>query len=301
MSTYRSRLPPARGALAGVALTLVIAIDVVLLVVASRPPEPDRSTLVVAPVEEPSPPPAPTSPAVRDPALPTVARLLVAVDDRVAWRTTAVGCGTGSAWVERTDDGGATWTALELPETAGVLALVPGADVLTVTAIVAVPGCGEETRSSFSAGSFWRVEASPPPSAAYVQTADPARARLQGGESIETPCPAIASLSSIDDVRAVVVCSDAVARITNDAGATWTRVESVEHPLAVAGADDRVWIAETVPDCEGVRVSALETDTATLEEGTCVAVAPGDSVAISVAGGAIWVWGSTLEVVSDGQ
>jgi hypothetical protein len=280
-----------------VALVLVALADAVLLGRALQPPEPDPSALVVEAIDDVPTPVASATPVPSTVALAPTARLLVALDDRVAWRTDTVGCGDGTVSVERSADAGATWEAVSLTDAAGVLALVPGSDEQTLSAVLAAADCTALTRTSFTGGSFWRRDDVAPSAAVYLDPADPSRGRAPGGTWIPTPCDAVAGFAALDDHRATVLCVDAGLRLTSDAGASWTRVEGVAEPRAVAASGDGYWVAARGSDCAGVLLVRVD-PTGGTADGACTAVEPGAAIALAAVGDAVWVWGTTVEVVT---
>lgn len=282
------------------ALVLVTALDVVLVLAASSPAHPDDPPYEVRPLIDPEPTAATASPSP-SPQLAAVSRLLVAVDNRLAWRSATVGCASGAASVERTVDGGVTWTSSDLPEVVGVLALDPGSDPETVTVVGAAPGgCAEASLTSFTGGEFWRRDPAVSVDATRIDGADRARLRLPGGRWIETPCATLAGAAAPDAEHAAVLCTDGVLRVTVDAGAAWRIVNGGDAVLTVASTPDGGYlIAERSSDCAG---ATLEHRDATGErEGMrrCVTAELGDEVALGVAGANVWVWSSAVTVVSD--
>lgn len=292
----RSR-PAAAGAVTAVALVLVALADAVLLSRALQAPEPDPSALVVEAIDDAPTPAAAATPTPSPAELAPTARLLVALDDRVAWRTDTVGCGDGTVTVERSVDAGETWEAVSLTDASGVLALVPGSDDQTLSAVLAAADCTALTRTSFTGGSFWRRDDAAPAAAVYLDPADPSRGRAPGGDWIPTPCDAVAGFAALDGDRAAVLCVDAGLRLTSDSGATWTRVEGVDGPRAVAASGDGYWVAARGVDCAGVTLVHVDA-TGGVADGECTAVEPGTALALAAAGDAVWVWGTTVEVAT---
>ncbi|WP_395640504.1 hypothetical protein [Pseudolysinimonas sp.] len=280
-----------------IALVLVALGDAAVLSYALRPPPPDDSALVIEAIDTDVAPVASPTPTTTPVELPATVRLLAAFDDRVAWRSTSVGCGAGAVTVERTVDAGATWTATALPDAAGVLALVPGADAQTLRVVLASADCTAVSRTSFSSGSFWRADEVAPAAAVYLDPADAGRVHMPGGRWVRTPCGDVASAAAVDSSHAAVLCVDGTMRLTSDSGATWVGPEGIEQPRALAASDDGYWVASAAADCDGILLVRLESRGEREGADVCTSVDASAAVALSVSGDAVWVWGASVEVV----
>lgn len=116
-------------------------------------PRPSPSLIVSGPSTSASPSPDPTStPAVASPV--PVRRLLVAVDGRQAWRVATGSCTDGGASVERTTDGGRTWTS-GTPPLRSISRLVVRIGSDAVYAVGADGGCDAQLRRTVNSAATW--------------------------------------------------------------------------------------------------------------------------------------------------
>lgn len=245
---------------------------------------------------------APTmAPPTAAPALMVAAptRAFAAIDGDIAYRAAAGECGVAPAQVERTGDGGETWSSTTPAEVTAVQQiLTDGSDDVAIVA-VEPDGCSPVLVRSYSQGAEW------------VQTTEVSahwhlgagRVVAPGGAA-STPCAAPLQIAPRDEASAAVLCSDTTVAATSDGGATWFSSAALAGATSIARSEDAYRVAVVgMNGCEGAQVVSL---TAALETGTpgeCVVTEAdlGSTVLATAADGTVWIWaGDALARSSDG-
>lgn len=186
--------------------------------------------------------------------------ILVAINDKQAWRITVGSCAKGGAKVAITTDGGTTWadaktalnTIVRVRPTDGQSAFVVGADST----------CAAELKNTSDAGATWASD-SAVGSAWFRDPKSPVTVRAPGPAS-STPCgkQAVLDLAVQSIGSARVLCADGLVRSTTDTGGSWT--DSGKAAGAVALAVSSASPAQTyvaIPDplgCAGVQVRRID-------------------------------------------
>lgn len=229
-----------------IGLLVLLAINVALVVVLTRPVEPPAaqplpiySPVAPAPPEEikvpqPSEPlaerpssendeteapvepePTPTGPQAQESG--PAARLLTAVSADVALRAHTGSCQQpGSAEISR--DGGTSWSTVESELTSFVRLRAQNLD--TFFMIGANEDCETTQVGSYSAGDAWINRDSQLADSWYIDPAD--RHTLHGLEAaVAAPCPVVTDLVGIGTADAVILCGDGQLGWTTDGGAAW--------------------------------------------------------------------------------
>jgi len=309
----RGRRAANRRRLAVVGLVAFAAVDALLIaaVVAQRAPSTESSAPAPRPVTSSpaavteTPEPTPTSTPAPDVAGTVPSRLLSVVDETTAWRTEAGSCPSPGATVslERTTDGGATWT----PSTVTTEASLTSVDRLQVTdaSTVFVVGtggaeCTPVFSQTFSAGQSYVDYPDRLGAAWYVASSDRATVHSPSG-SHAAPCAVVTNLAVTDDERAAVLCDDGSLSTTIDAGTTWAAPSEVPGTVSVTAVTDGYLLARLGQEgCESVSVASYAPGTA---ETAPVGCAPGDAsvpedVVLAAAGDAVWLWAGEGTLVS---
>jgi len=242
--------------------------------------------------------PAPTPEQSLEP-LPS-GRIIVAASDSLAWRTAVGDCAT-PATVERTTDGGATWTALDVG-----LAAVVRMKATSVSDVFAIGGGGEcapSFRFSDDAGDGWVNDDGELAGSWYLRPSDRGVVHGPRGE-VPVPCTGgVVDLAGLDNSRAALLCTDGVLFATGDGGASWSTIGSAEQAVALAPGWDGYIAGVLRPDaCAGVVVVPFDANGAGLDtqEFVCAPVTdaqPG-AVALASAGDALWLWSGDEVVIS---
>lgn len=278
------RSTPVSRALTGV-LVSVLAVAVIALAVFAltprTPPEtgPLRTTAPsIAPPASSSPSPSPTASASSPPIAPVAApgaqERLLAVGDQAMWRASAGDCGTVAPLLERSTDGGQTWSDVT-PRYLGIAEILHVESFVgTEARLVARMGEACETQGlrTFTQGRFWEQDAATLAAATYV---DPAAASVIVTPSgrIEAPCPA--PWGAQGDAGTLTLVCDGVAQQWD--GGAWRVV--AERAVAAVATADGARTARTDPSCAGLLVGD-----------TCLADTPAGPTALAAASDTLWLW-----------
>lgn len=212
------------------------------------------------------------------------------------WRATAGGCGVAEPIIERSVDGGATWSDVT-PRYLGI------AQVQSLTAFSAVdaemvaavgPACEVQALRTYTDGEFWEPYPDVLAVSRYLET-DNAGVAVIAGESLPTPCADAAGFRASGDTVALVCNGSAWLRGTTG----WTALPPGNvAALTVTGTD--VLVAHRDASCAGVAVSRVSADDpAAAEPVGCVDGAdPALPLAVATLGADVVVWaGNSLAVL----
>ncbi|TNC19707.1 hypothetical protein FHE66_02330 [Georgenia sp. 311] len=289
MASRSSRRLPVAGLGALVLLNVVL---VALLV--TRPTTPvvdvaDRPATVTPGVEATTPPTKQETDGLAEvERLARSGRLLVNVDGTTAWRATAGSCGEAGT-VERSVDGGLTWQ--ELPVDLAPVSRLRALGPESLSVIGGGAGCAPTYLSSSTAGASWTANDQYLDGSWYLVPGDTDLMGAPAG-TVETPCEAV-QLAALDTAHAAVLCADVSLALTADGGATWTRHTPDVRARAVGLTDEGYVVAGAWEACaDTLAVALIRPDGSAGEEPTCSGVvAPsGEDLAVSAAGGRVWVW-----------
>lgn len=248
-------------------------------------------------------PASPADPALADPAGTSAAlatRQLVAVDGDVAWRSTLASCGQGAAIVERTVDGGDSWTATDLDVESVVRlratdarsAFVVGVDQGCQTALATTSDGGETWgRADVNLSATW-----------FLAPTDRTLVVGPRGEA-PVPCPGGAiDLAAVDVQRGAVLCQDGSLAVSTDGGRSWATTGSVAGARAIAQNGSTYAVATFEGPCDALSVYGVNSDGEV--QGAPLACAPvttAADVAVSISDDLLWVWsGTELAISQDG-
>ena len=310
----RTARPEARGGRRRARIVaLVVAfvvVDVVLVGLALGDRGEGRSQLAGPSTPPSSATPTPTATAV--PVAPSPApvptRLLASFDELTAYRVQVADCTSENAVLERTDDGGATWSSSTVVGDAGlssVLSLVV-VDAAHVDMVGLAPGtCAPTATATYTSGLAFRDYPAILAASWFRSPTGPALVRSPAtGGVVSVPCSSVITLVAVGAAQADALCSTGDAHRTTDGWATWTLLDTIPGAVSAAASGQDLYVAATgVPDCEGVSVSrvsapddAAPTSTAAVPVGC--AVLPGAPVAgevvISADEDALWLWSSEV-------
>lgn len=252
--------------------------------------------------------PAPTSPAGTPRPTPTASQsatvvavpptlIISALDATTAWRAETGACPATPASPELTIDSGATWKSTDATGPAEVTAIqrimVSSESVASIVGL-AQADCAPQFVKTFVAGDNYSSYPDQLADTWYVNPADRGTVHSPAGD-FKTPCAAVIVLTPRDGAAAAVLCVDGQVFTTTDAAKTWSRPATVSGAVNIA-VTQTGYLAAAVGrvGCAGVQIVALTSD---LEAGmtgcypTNVAAnsLPG-KVALSSAGGVIWLW-----------
>ncbi len=177
-----------------------------------------------------TPTPTPTPAPVVDRATERFFTVGTGAGANVWWRGVAGACGGAAPVVERSTDGGATWTNVTPPD-AAQLASIEAFDQTEADLIVGVgANCEPQALRTFTQGQFWEPNPGVLAASRFVALADPATVVTPAGP-IAAPCAQAHGLRARGDLIALVC--DGVAYVAG--GDAWVALPA---PDAVAVAID---------------------------------------------------------------
>ena len=243
------------------------------------------------PSRTPSPTPSTTAPSTAiTPSAAPLQTILVAINDKQAWRVNVGSCAKGGAKVATTTDGGATWTDAKTP--LNTIVRVRPTDGRTAFVIGADATCAAEFRSTSDAGATWRSD-SAVGSAWFRDPKNPVTVRSPG-PAISAPCGKreVLDLAVLSVGSARVLCADGQVRSTTDTGASWTSSGKVSGAVALAvsaTAPTQTYVAVLdAQGCAGVQIRPLNKSAPTSCVTTAVPKTPGQ-IALSLVAGGGWL------------
>ncbi|MFJ6653829.1 hypothetical protein ACIQLJ_13650 [Microbacterium sp. NPDC091313] len=199
------------------------------------------------------------------------------------WRATAGVCGGPAPVVERSVDGGRTWTNVT-PTYKGIaqvisLSTFAGTEAEMVAAMGA--NCEVQALRTFTQGEFWDSYPDVLAASTYVAPADASAVVTPDGPK-PAPCTDPRSVRAIGD--AVALVCDGTARIS--VGADW---RDLGPATTVALTADAVLIASTGAGCDGATLTRVSLAGGNPQPAGC-ATGASDNIAIASDGTSIWVW-----------
>lgn len=286
-----------------IGVVVFLALDALLIGYALTRSEPDGATPRPLPIPTfgvtPTPSPTPTA----EPLPEASPRLMVSVDGTSGWRSTRGACPGGAPLIERTDDGGASWTQTTIGGVAlhGVLAL-SSASSAEVDAVGRVnSGCDLDVLASFTGGDFWNEYPERAGEFSYIDPTAPAVVTIEGSP-VDSPCPTPLDLRTGDD-SVIVLCNDSLFE-RPDGSTEWAPLTA---PGVLAVTPNEVGgftvASAGVEGCTGVAVQTLPSVSA--ETGPilvgCIPDAALDGVTLAQSGTTVWLWaGDRVWVSPDG-
>jgi hypothetical protein len=179
--------------------------------------------------------------------------LLAAVDADHAWRVHGGSCDTGGATIERTSDGGRTWTRVSSP--LRMITRLSASDPDTAFIDGAGEGCTPQERRTDDGGGTW--VSGDPSTSWYVVPKHP---RSVNGPAVGTsePCgsDAVQDLVAVRD-GARVLCTDGTIRATYSYGREWVDTGKVAKgtDLDAVPGSSRLYATRVGQDgCSGIEV-----------------------------------------------
>ena len=204
------------------------------------------------------------------------------------WRAVAGACGSADPLVERSNDGGRSWTDVT-PRYVGI-AQVASLDGLAVDAVESVlalgRACEAQAMRSFTNGEFWEPYPDVLAISRFVDLTDPAVVHFESGR-VSAPCDTAHGLRALR--QAVALVCDSTAYVWRDA--KWTPLPGTDAAaVAIAGTD--VIAAHVTPGCNGLALTRFAGgDPSAPTIAGCADVRPaGSAVAVVVTGDGIVVW-----------
>lgn len=230
---------------------------------------------IVTASESASPTPTPTPTPTPVVAAPGAAERLLAIGTGAMWRATAGACGGPAPVIERSTDGGSTWTNVT-PTYRGiaqVLSLDPLAgDQAEIVARVGA-SCELQALRTFTYGEFWEPYPDVLAASTYVDPSNPASVVTPRG-AVAAPCPTAWGLRSAGSTVAII-CDGTAYELSDGA---WQPVAT--DAVAVALRNGDVIAAGAQEGCSGLVIGQA-----------CTGVAePSSPAAIAVSDTDVFLW-----------
>lgn len=231
----------------------------------------------------------PSASATSDPAGMATSgrRLLSAVDSQEAWRASSGTCGGTDGVLQRTTDGGTTWTPVNLGVGSGaVLALRAGTRSVSVV-VGTGDDCGTAVRTSDDGGATWKSGVAGDAGAGIA----PAGVLLSTG-TVDSPC-ADPTEAYQGEFTTAIVCKDAVK--WRSAAGEWVGVPVIGVRSLADDGDSYMLARVGASECPGVEIRSMAavavTPATTSTVVGCVADAEtGGAIALARAGTEVWLW-----------
>jgi len=196
-----------------------------------------------------------TATATAAPAAP-LQTMLVAVDDKQAWRVHTGSCSAGGATLAITTDGGRTWTDTKAP--LGTIVRVRPNDAKSAFVVGADKPCAAELSRTTDGGGSWA--STKDVGSAWFR--DPKNPNVVGGPGSSTsrPCEKgeVLDLAVVSTSTARVLCADGVIRSTANTGSSWTGSGDASGAVALAVLSSKpaeIFVARVnAPDCAGIQI-----------------------------------------------
>lgn len=289
-------------AIAGLAIAAVGTVALVAAAYAHTKPNPDQGTAAPIPtftlgVSTPTPTPSPSATETAPVIAPVATQRLLSVEAGAWWRGVAGECGGAQPLLERSIDGGVTWTDVT-PLYLGVaqISALDSATQPEAQIIAGVgPACGAQTLRTFTRGQFWESDPDGFAASAFVDLADAALVQLPSGPA-SAPCADARGIRTVGD-RVAVMC-EGVAYVAG-ADAAWVALP-VADAAAVAFDGDGVIVGHTQTGCGGLALTRYAADDPAQPGPTqCVDGAdPTTPIAVAVSpDGDVVVWAGEAVVV----
>jgi hypothetical protein len=223
-------------------------------------------------------------------------RAVSVVDATTAFRAARAGCSTSGPGLQKSTDGGRTWTATAQPPVGSVTRIEFTSTARGYIVATRKGDCRLEVRTTGDGGNSW---SDPIGADTYWSPlpGSPAKVNTATGQDV-TPCPSgdVVQLARVTDNRAVALCSKGVVRVTVDGGATWTSQATVTGATTLTvdrSTQNRLVLAGRDADCPGARVWTLGADADRPTVAACVPMPAKDvgsaSLAAAAKGGATWL------------
>lgn len=281
---------------AGGAVIVLAIVAVVLVVLAiQRVSGADAPEHTAAPVPtfradtsatpSPTPEPTPTAAPLHDRSQ----ERFLSIGAQAMWRGVAGACTSAEPLLERSTDGGETWTDvtpryLEIGSLSAVSAFA-GAEGEIIASMGAE--CGVQALRTFTQGQFWEPYPDVLAASTYVDPTNPGSIVTPGGP-VAAPCPDARSLRSAGGVTALIC--DSVAYVLG-ADAAWQPL-STDAVTALSVSNGRVFVSHHTNSCAGLTITRFDDATdGSSEDLGCVDVTDvATPTAVAVSEGNVFVW-----------
>lgn len=230
-----------------------------------------------------TPTPSPTHAPVLDRAVERFLTVGTGAGSNVWWRGVAGACGGAAPVVERSTDGGATWTNVTPPGIAQ-LASIEVFDQTEADLVVGVgPNCEPQALRTFTQGQFWESFPETLAQSRFIGLADPATVVTPGGP-VAAPCRQASGLRADGDVAALVC--DGIAYVVDSNGGAVALPPT--HAAAVAIEGDAVIVGHSIDGCTGLTVTRFSNGGTSSSQ--CVEGSDAEATVIAASAGDTLVW-----------
>lgn len=230
----------------------------------------------------------------------TVLRHLVVVDEQTAWRATLASCNQGESQVERTTNGGETWTPLE----SGVDSIVRlrATDAQSAFVVGAGTGCETALAVTSDSGVTWARADASLSTAWYLAPTDRSVVVGPAGQ-LPVPCPSGAvDLAATSSSAGAVLCVDGSLAVSDDGGASWRTTTAVPGARAFTQTGDGYLVATYEGECQEWSLYAITADGQPSDQvWSCAPGSLSAQVGLSVLGTDVWLWAGEELAVSNDQ
>lgn len=247
--------------------------------------------------ETPSPTPSETSATTE--SYDRSQERFLAVSAGVLWRGTAGQCGDVDPLLERSTDGGQTWTD-STPHYLGIgelVALNRFADGQAEIIALMGPDCEVQALRTFTQGQFWESYPDVLAASRYIVPADPGNI-VSSDSPITAPCSDARSLRTAGSLI-VMVCDDTAYVLDQDD--EWLALPST-NATAVNANGDEIFVAHVSEQCNGIKLTRFTlADEETPHDAGCAENAdPEQPMAIAASDGAPLIWSADTTVAFTG-
>lgn len=266
--------------------------DVALVVAIMRPATPAAS-------EPPRPSTSATSPATSTSTATSTAgattssvAAMAVVSDQVAYRAAAAGCSVTTPGLQKTTNGGRSWTPVTV-DGPGSIVRIEFTSASEGFVVGTTKDCELRVWRTSSSGAEWT---GPTPAGEFWSSLPGDTSKVNSVGGARTPCASgstVVQVARVTDANTYVLCSKGVVRHTTNGGAAWTTQATVAGALALAADRQdgtRIVLAGTDGSCEGTRIWSLAESADSAQSRACLPGAkPTGAIALDAGGSSVWL------------
>lgn len=284
-----------------IGVVLFLVVDLLLVAIALSANDPQEAAPTSAATYDlqtrpsPSPTPSEVAPVVADPVFVADPRVLAAASESVAWRSTTGDCATTPAIIERTSDGGVTWSEIDTgrSDIRQVFAMTAVSETIVTLVGAAGDDCEVGQFRSFTAGSFWETYDAGGEATPYLDPSDSSIIHVFGN-TVAAPC---AAKQLVFGASFAVLCENQLQLLDDDD--EWQAVEITGAVSLATNSDGVVVTVAGASDCTGISVQSLSIESPEPVVSGCLReeTTP-DRLTVAQSGETVWLWNSDRVFVS---